>query len=229
MPKRWTPAEDARLKALVSAGHSDKVCAQLLNRSRAAVIMRRKYTLGIHYRKHWTPAEDARLKRLLTTTELSLSEIAQQLNRTEMSIQRRKERLGIHRKPFKLDTHNPLHVAQIIKFKMAGWTCEKIAEAFGLKNSAQISHLLRKQGLHRFYAQTNNNSSWQKWGDVEVHRLRKRLQKKMPYREIYRQFPNRTPAAIRQQGRRITQHWLSDAEQAERQQLREKARKMRVY
>lgn len=221
MSKRWTPAEDARLKALVHAGYSDTECGRLLKRSPAAVMIRRKYTLGIHYRKHWSPAEDARLKRLLTTTEYSLSKIAQLLDRTEQSVQRRKERLHIHRMPFKLDTQNPLHVAEVIKFKMAGWTCKKIAETFDLKNSAQISHLLRKQGLHRFYAQHNRNTSWQKWGDVEIHQLRKCLQKKMPFCAICRKFPHRTPAAIRGKSQRITRYWLSDAEQAERQQLRD--------
>ena len=225
--KYWTNKELQRLEDLVHAGKSDEEIALLLGRSKCSVFQYRKYRLKMDIRKHWSDTEDARLKRLLTKTDHSLSEIARLMNRTESSIERRKERLGIRRVPFKLDKLNPMHVAQLIKFKMAGWTHAQIAEVWGIQNPSQISSVLRFHGLHRFCACVGEKKQ-RRWSELELHLLRKYLKKGVLRSEIYRKFPNRSPSSIASQARRITKHWLSAEEIAERTALRKKHMKWRV-
>lgn len=205
--QHWTNKELQHLRVLVTNGKSDKEIARLLGRTQTAVFYQRKHRLGIHLRHCWTDAEDSRLRRLLTTTELTLSEIATQMNRTEGSIERRKEKLGIRRTPFKLDKLNPIHVAQVIKFKMAGWTQARIADIWGLKNPSQISNVLIHHGLHRFYTCVGKKEQ-KAWSEVELHLLRKYLMKGMPLTMIYREFPHRSPSSIASKARKITQYYL---------------------
>lgn len=226
--RHWTNKEIQRLRKLVDAGKSDAEIALLLGRSKCSVFHYRKYVLGIDIRKHWTPEEDTRLKRLLTTTDKSLSEIAKLMGRGRGSIERRKERLGIRRVPFKLDRFNPSHVAQLLKFKMAGWTLEQIADAWGIKYAGQISNVLRSHGFDRFCACVGEKEH-QRWSEIESHLLRKYLKKRMPLTRIYAEFPHRSPSSISSKARRITKYWLSPAERAERQRLRENHMKWRVY
>ena len=224
----WSDEEDERLCQLAVAGKPDAEIASILGRSKQAVLMRRTHTHGIHIRKHWTDEEDARLKELLTTTDKPLSEIANILGRSESGTEHRKERLGIRRVPFRLDKFNPMHIAQLIKFKMAGWTQLKIAEAWGIKNSSQISRVLQSHGFHRLFACVGEKNQ-QRWSEVELHYLRKCLKKGMPFSEVYRQFSHRSPSSVNSKAREITKHWLSPAEKAKRRQQRENHMKWRVY
>lgn len=226
--KRWTPIESKSLSELHRAGKSDTEIAHLLGRSKESVACHRKHKLGIDIRKYWSADEETHLETLLTTTDLPLSEVAKRMNRSEGSVQRRKDLLGIRRVPFKLDRFDPSHVAQLIKFKMAGWTQKRIANVWGLKNQSQISNVLRGHGFHRFRA-CYGKKSHQQWSEVEIHLLRKALKKGVPRSEIYRQFSYRSPSSIDGKARQITKYWLSPAEQAERQRLREKHKKWRVY
>ena len=226
--KSWTNKELQHLRVLVASGKSDKEIARLLGRSQQAVFYQRKYTLGIHIRQRWTDAEDARLRRLLTTTELALSEIVTQLNRTKGSIERRKEKLGIHRVPFKLDKLNPVHVAQVIKFKMAGWTQKQIADAFGLKNPSQISNVLRSHGFHKFCVCVGKKKM-KAWSEVELHLLRKYLRKGMPLTVIYRELPHRSPSSIAAKACKITKYWRPPEALAKDKARREKEMEWRVY
>lgn len=226
--KLWTNKEVARLRKLVKAGKSDEDIALLLGRSKCSVFHKRKYSLRIDIRKHWTDAEDARLKVLLTTTDKPISEIAKQMNRTESSIERRKERLGIRRVEFNLDKHSPIHVAQLVKFKLAGWTHKEIADVWGIRFDSQISNVLRFHGFHRFCACVGKKEQ-QLWSEVETHLLRKYLKKGMSLSKIYRKFPHRSPSSIGSKARAITKHWRSIEERMEDQKRREKWMKWRVY
>lgn len=226
--RHWTNKESQRLRTLALAGKSDAEIALLLGRSKCSVFQHRKYALGIDIRKHWTPEEDTRLERLLTTTDKSLSEIGKLMGRGRGSIERRKERLGIRRVPFRLDKFNPAHVAQLIKFKMAGWTQAQIAEVLELKCPGQISNVLRSLGFDRFCACVGEKKQ-QQWGEAELHRLRKCLRKGISRAEIYREFSYRSPSSVSSKIRKITKYWPSPAERAERQRLRENHMKWRVY
>ena len=77
----------------------------------------------------WTAIEDNTLRKLVAEGKTA-SEIAKVLtNRTIYAIQNRRGILGIHR-PYKLSTRTPQYIAEVIKFKMAGWTHAEIAEVY---------------------------------------------------------------------------------------------------
>ena len=214
-PKRWTEKEVECLRALVSAGKSDAEIAAIIGRSQTAVMQKRKYGLGIDYRRHWTDEEDARLKQLLTETDKPLSEIAKILGRGEGGIERRKERLGIRRVPFKLDRFNPMHVAQLLKFKAAGWTQEQIAKVWGIKNPAQISHVLCSHGFYRFCVCVGEKT-YRLWTEDERDTLRDCIRKCMSPQEIQTDWlPNRSIPSIKGQIRRLLKAGISDEETPE--------------
>ena len=198
----WTNKEIERVRELVGMGKDDAEIGAILNRSKTSVFNIRKYKLGIHIRKHWSAADEARLEQLLTTTDKPLSEIARLMDRTEGSIERRKEKLGIRRVSFKLDKLNPSHVAQLIKFKMAGWTQEKIAEAWGIKNPSQISNVLIYHGLHRFYACVGEKE-YRRWREGELDFLWKCIKKRLSREDIYKEFPHRSPSSVSSKVRRL--------------------------
>ena len=184
------------------AEKSDAEISAILNRSKVAIQNRRKNMLGIHFRKHWKADEEERLRQLLTETDKPLTEIAELMDRTVKSIERRKERLKIHRIPFKLEKHNPAHVAEVIKFKMAGWTHEAIAEAFGVKTSSQISHVLITNGYHRF-CPVVGEKTLVRWTEGERDVLRECLKKEMGLQAIQEHLPNRSISSIKGQLKRI--------------------------
>ena len=192
--KRWTAEEDKHLLKHVEAGVDKTDIGAILGRSAVSVAQRKK-RLGIHERKHWTAAEDDRLRQLLTETDLPLADIAKRMDRTANSIERRKERLKIHRKPFKLYTTDPAHVAQIVKFKMAGWTHQKIAEAFEFKHFSRISHILLKNGYHRFCV-VHSDKTYVRWTEDDREVIRKCLKKRMKLCDIQRHLPNRSIPSI---------------------------------
>lgn len=181
--------------------------------------------MGRHKAK-WTPQEDARLKQLLSESR-TLKEIGRILNRSEVGVQRRKECLGLKRIPVKFSRHDPADIAQLVKFKMAGWTHERIGNVFGTKTS-YISNLLTVNGFKRFCeVRPDRSGSCPRWTELELNTLRKCLQRKTSLLEIYRKLPRRSRHAIRQQSRKMTRYWLSPAEQVERQRSRKK--QLRVY
>lgn len=200
--RRWTNKEIERVRELVGAGKEDEEIGAILGRTKHAVFNVRKYKLGIHIRQHWSAAEETRLEQLLTTTDKPLSEIAMLMNRTAGSIERRKEKLGIRRVPFKLDKLNPSHVAQLIKFKMAGWTQEKIAEVWGIKNPAQISNVLRHHEFYRFYACVGKKA-YCRWREDELDFLWKCIKKGLSREAIYKEFPHRSPSSVGSKVRRL--------------------------
>lgn len=225
---KWTPQEDALLKGLVMQGKSDTEIAAsgLLDRSYHSIRYRRKDALRIDKREHWSLAEDARLKQLLSESR-TLKEIGRILKRSEGGVERRKERLGLKRIPVKLSKHNPADIAQLVKFKMADWTHEKIAKIFDV-HASYISNLLTANGFEGFCeVRPDRRGSCPVWTELELHTLRKCLQKKTLLLEICRKLPRRCRHAIRQQARKMTRYWLSPAEQAERQRSRKK--QLRVY
>ena len=72
--------------------------------------------------KKWTEAEITQLKQLVDERK-TVNQIAIIMGKTPTSINTTKIRYGI-RKPMPLSHKNPLHLAEIMKFKMAGWTLE---------------------------------------------------------------------------------------------------------
>lgn len=217
----WTNREEAHLKQLVlEAGKSDAEIAVLMGRSKPSIMHKRKYGLGIDQRVHWTPEEDDRLDRMLKTTDKSLAEIGKLLNRTEGAIQRRKERLGLKRIPVKLQVNNPADIAQLVKFKLAGWTHEAIAEVFGV-HATYISNLLLRNGYKRFCQVKPKSRKRPLWTELEIHQLRKYIRRGYSDERIQIELPGRSLSAIGSMRRKITKHYLPK----EARKLRERRRR----
>ena len=230
MRRKWSDPEDTLLKKLVLHGNlSDAEISKIMPRSKDAIMRRRKYTLGIDKRVRWTADEDARLAQLLAG-EKSLSEIGKLLNRSEGAVERRKERLGLKRVPVKLSKHTPADIAQLVKFKLAGWTHKAIAQIFEVHTSC-ISNLLIANGFMYFCSVSRNaRRSHSDWTELEAHRLRKCLKRgNLSLQQIYLEFPHKSKNAIHFKIKQITRYWLSPAEEAERKRLREKHMRWRVY
>lgn len=227
--RRWNDQEDTLLKKLSLQNMSDMEIAKVMDRSKNAILQRRKYVLGIDIRVRWTAAEDARLAQLLISTDKTLSEIGKLLNRSEHAVGRRKERLGLKEARGKLCKNNALDIAQLIKFKMAGWTHEAIAKVFQTHPS-YISNLLTANGFMYFCSNTQNaRKAYSDWTEFETHRLRKGLKLGISLYEIYLQFPDRSRNEIHFKIREITRYWPSPAVRAKRKRQREKQLEWRVY
>jgi len=230
MHRKWSDKEDKFLKKLALQGMSDEEISKVMPRSKTAIMWRRKNVLGIDIRVRWTPHEDTRLAQLLVSTDKSLSEIGKLLNRSESAVERRKERLGLKRVPVKLSKNNPADIAQLVKFKLAGWTHEAIAEVFEVTIS-YISNLLTANGFLYFCSVSRNaQKRYLRWTELEEHRLRKCLKRgNLSLQQIYLEFPHRSKNAIHFKIKQIRRYWLSPAEEAERKRMREKHLKWRVY
>ena len=216
--QKWTIQEDDILKKLVTQGLSDTEIGILMGRSKHSIMHRRKYTLGIDMCLQWTPNEDARLARLLAQGK-SLSEIGKLLNRTESAVQGRKQRLGIKTAPIKLSKHNPADIAQLVKFKMMGWSHDAIAQVFDI-TAAYVSQLLTANGFKRFCAVAVSHTTYRLWTEIELHSLRKCLVRGISLNQIYLEFPYRSQCAICKKIKQITRYWITPQEQAKRNEMR---------
>ena len=89
----------------------------------------------------WTPKEDARLKQLVAEGKTSMEIAAFFPNRTYCSVANRKYILEVYRPyaSYKLSPRDPSILAQILKFKMLGWTHKEIADVFGVDISPGFS------------------------------------------------------------------------------------------
>ena len=194
--QRWTGAETRRLKALTRQDKTIKEIAKILGRSKTTVSEKRR-ELGIHttlYR-HWTPKEVQQLKVLVAEGETSVA-IAEVIGRTKQSVDSKRSQLGIDT-PSKLSVTNPLHVAELVKFRMAEWTLDRIAKVYGVTES-YISILLCQNGYKGFKCQPPKpKNPYRYWCETEVSRLRRYLDKEMTYEEIHAKLPDRTLAAIK--------------------------------
>lgn len=205
-PKRspnfdWTPERIEILKKGVDAEKSDTEIATELGIAPHQVQKYRKNVLKIDYRKMWTPEDITTLKKYIADG-VPLEDIAIRMNRTLGSVQRRKEKLFLRYEPVTLSKHCPKTVAQLLKFKMAGWTHERIAEVFGLKQGGQISHVLIANGYHRFCGVVGEKT-WVRWTAPEVETLRDCIEKEMSQQEIQSLLPNRSLPAIRKKIRQL--------------------------
>lgn len=228
--RKWTTHEDSLLRKLsLQENLSDTEISKVMDRSKNAILQRRKSVLGIDIRVHWTPQEDARLKELLTDTDKTLAEIGKLLNRSEHAVGRRKERLGLKDARGKFCKNDPKDIAQLVKFKMAGWTHEAIAKIFDTHPS-YISNLLTANGFMHFCSAFENfQKKYSQWTELEVHHLRKCLKRGVSLQHIYFAFPHRSKNAIHFKIRQITRYWPSPAERAKRRRIREKWMSWRVY
>ena len=163
--------------------------------------------------KKWMPVEDEIL-RILVAEGLTVSQMTKILvSRTHKSIIFRKKKLGLYT-PRKLSSQNPLHVAEIVKFKMAGWNLKEIAHVYGCSVS-RISKVLTDNGIKGFMRgcrkRTNpcsqHTNPCRLWTSVELRCLRACLNSGYCLKRIYSEIPQRTSSSIRGQISRMKRCW----------------------
>ena len=147
-------------------------------------------------RKKWTPEEDLELKRyVLLGSRYTAAEIAEKLRRSKGSVDARKHKLGLS--DIKLSAKNPADVAQIVKFRLAGWTQKAIGKVFGVTH-AYISIILCESGFRHFCSNYPKHKRYKNsWTDIELSLLRKCLAQECTTVEIQAEWlPHRSCDAI---------------------------------
>ena len=172
----------------------------------------------------WTDTEIQRLEQLVSEGRTA-SEIAKVLGRTYASITSRKEILGL-KTPKRFQRDCPKAVAELVKFKMAGWNLEQIGKVVELHHS-DISKILCGNGFRNLPRVSRRLSAYRHWDEIEVATLRKMLVKGISLEQIYLKMPYRTPDAIRAKAHKITRYWISVEEQAKLRRMKRK--QLRVY
>ena len=210
----WTPARIKTLKKGVAAGKSDTEIAAELSLSASQVQRYRKNHLKIDYRKTWTPHDIKTLKRYIANGK-PIAEIARLLRRTPGSIERKKEKLSLRYEPVRISKDCPKTVAQLVKFKMMGWSNERIARTFGVRTGGQITNVLRANGFSSWRLKPKGQRAGIpkiSWTELELHRLRKGLTRGDSLLKLREALPRRSEHAICHQAREMTKYWRSPEE-----------------
>ena len=171
----------------------------------------------------WTPREDALICEL-AAKGIPNDDIAKHFpNRTLAAVKRRRATLGV--KPKKWFTHTNLRcVAELVKFRMAGYRQKDIAKLFGV-TQRDVSWVLCKAGFKRFQNIhiLPDPGTKRYWTELEIHRLRKLLMREVPIKQIYPKFPNRTHRAVRKKVYQLTKYWPTPEERAAREAFERKS------
>lgn len=166
----------------------------------------------------WTPERDAKLRKYVGNG-WSIRKIAEKLRCTVNSVNHRKGKLGLRY----VLTRDPMMFPQIVKFRMAGWTQEKIAEIFGI-TGAHVSLILTEKGFKGAWDKRGGPRSRQdSWTELEIHRLRQSHRSGESTKDLQaKYFPNRTLSAIYTKRYQLTRHYLpqSEIDKRERQRRR---------
>ena len=186
-----------------------------------------------HKHIKWTSLERKHLTQLVHDGKTN-RQIAEVLERSLNSIVGQRRRLRLITKPHKLNHRDPKLIAQVIKFRMAGWQPKEIAKAFDASYES-VKVLLRKTGLSkRFSRKRHLAKPFLQWTDIEMARLRKLCGhfhmlgfKEEHHTQIARQFPNRTRSAVRQRANAMMRYYITPEQIRERQRARKK--QLRVY
>ena len=181
----------------------------------------------------WTSLEIKHLTQLVHEGKAN-RQIAEILERSVQSVIGQRRRLRLITRPHKLNHRDPKLIAQVIKFRMAGWQSKEIAKAFDASYES-IKALLRKTGLSkRFSRKRHLTKPFLQWTDIEMARLRKLCGhfymldfKDKHYGQIARHFPNRTRSAVCQRAKSMMRYWITPGQIRERQRARKK--QLRVY
>ena len=154
----------------------------------------------------WLPVEDEIL-RILVAENLTVSQMTKILSpRTYRAITFRKKKLGLY-KTSKLSSKNPLHVAEIVKFKMAGWRLKEIAHVYECSVS-RISTVLTDNGIKQFMrVHRKHENPRLPWTPAELRGLRACMNNGYCLKRISSEMPQRTGASIRGQISRMKRCW----------------------
>ena len=146
-------------------------------------------------RKKWTLGEDLELKRYVSIGCYTAAEIAEKLRRSKGAVDARKHKLGLAE--IKFSAKDPATVAQILKFRLAGWTQREIGKVFGV-SPAYISIVLCENGFRHFCKIRPQQMLYRNsWTDTELSLLRKCLAQGKTTVEIQaEELPHRSLHAI---------------------------------
>ena len=137
----------------------------------------------------WTGIEITRLKNLVDEGRTN-AEIAADLGRSFLAVLDKKRRLGLCTQQQKLAWNDPKLLAEIIKFKMAGWRQADIAKAYDVSEMS-ITHVLCRNGFGGFLRIAPKKL--RKWSEFELAGLRRYVKKGYSFERICSHFPRRTP------------------------------------
>ena len=177
---------------------------------------------------NWTDLEIRHLKQLIAEGKTN-REIAAILERSFYSITSQRQRQRLVTQPKKMDWRDPILIAQIVKFRMAGWQTKDIAKAFDVGHHT-ITKMLCKTGLSKcVFRKRRLTKPYLFWTEIEMARLRKICGHfhmlgftEQRWEHLARHFPNRTKGAVRQRANAMMRYWRSPDEIKERQYLRAK-------
>lgn len=223
---KWNSADKQFLMKLVDMGKTQAEIADIFGCAQATVS-RKFRSLGIRAKQYWTPEAEAELKRLVSEKKTT-AQIAKRLGRTKNAVVHKRIALGIET-PVKLSAKNPLHLAEVIKFRMAGWKISEIAEVYGVKQWS-VCYLLCQNGFKgRWRVRPKHTQKRKRWSEVELAIFRKSVKKGLSLEEIQLKLQHRSIAALGKKRTELTRYWLTPEQQAERTHLREKWMQWRVY
>ena len=225
--RRWTDTDTTRLKALAALEYTPELIAAQMDRSASTIRLKCK-AFGIPLRHQgkrncWT-AEDVEKLRRYTEKGMLDRDIANALGRSIPAIEHKRTKMN-YKKPFPTTLSDPGTLAQVLKFKMLGWSHERIANVFGV-SASRISSILLESGFYRFgdvrflpHNRCSSRKTYQLWSELEVHLLHKALKQEQPFHEIVALFPSRPPLSVKQKAQQITRFWPSPAEREERKRF----------
>ena len=152
-------------------------------------------------------------------------------NRTVTAVAKRRADIGA-KKSVWFSRQNPACVAEVIKFKMAGYPHKEIAKIYNV-SIGRVSHLLCKVGLKQFRVCKKMPETTDRWTEVEIVCLRK-LCKRIHHRGFTRrdweyiasQFPNRSLRAVQKKGGILMKYWRTPEEIAKGEALAAKQLKV---
>lgn len=199
--RKWTTHEDRLLKKLVDDGKNSTQISTILGRTKGS-IQHRKHVLGLcNHQRLWTADNDAELTDLVGEGKTSET-ISKQIGRTKIAVEKRRNLLRIP-PVVKISQNNPPHLAELIKFRLLGWTVARIAEVFGV-TEAYISQIMVKNGFKRFGCIRKKHTNYQLWDEVETALLRKYLESGYSHERIQQELPHRSITSIKRKAYHIT-------------------------
>ena len=186
-----------------------------------------------HKHIKWTPLERKHLTQLVHEGKTN-RQIAEILERSVKSITGQRRLLRLITMPNKLNRRDSKLIAQLIKFRMAGWQSKDIAKIFDVKYFTLIK-VFQEMGLSkRLTCKKPFTKPYLHWTDIEMARLRKLCGHfhmlgftNQHYEKLARHFPNRTRSAVRQRANAMMRYWITPEQIRERQRARKK--QLRVY
>ena len=208
MRKYWTTGEITRLERLVRADKTANEIATILGRTPHSIYNQKKQLkiCNSFTRNEWTQAEITRLGKLVNA-RMPVKQIARIMGKTTASINSRKARINL-KKPPRLSPKVPLHIAEVIKFKMAGWKLKEIAAVYRCSES-QVSDVLCKNGIIWFMRGKPNyeTQTYQRWDEIDLARMRRACKRGYTLDEICALFPYRSLKAVRERINQMTRYW----------------------